>query len=529
METRNRRWILWGLLVLGAVFLSGCGARLDSVLQINPDGSGERTITATVSADDQEQYLKGNAAQLDEMFTSSTPEQLEYLGMSDAAEGAKVYSFKMTFANLEEYTDKVTRLLAAGGNRNPVEIEMQIDDSVFRKGLTYVDNVNNVGLMNWAAQAVHDSDVLGEQKENVSVNDLSEEGRTHVRLGEKEYDPYYGAARIQEVDDLGATSVQVATTGAETGEFHRTITYELPREHYIVDEAGFDEFFSSVTPEDGTLTPAGSTGTTWVLDFTSDDPADIVSWTNAALMSEETQFAVESRPAEGEGQLARELRVVDYFDCAAVCHRNGVVSGTIELPEPWYQRGGSSPSTEPITYVKPVQATSVAARVTVAESNPSLTMTYAFEAADVAGLEDAAARALSLSDTSDVTLSDEDGRTVFTVEYEAENPQAYTSHLGERFGALRMDVQEVGSTLFQRRTMSEVSFTAPGYDLIGGPVDLTIEFAGLGEIDQQSSSLPPGATVDGNVVTLTASGVAVSTCSCWPSGRSGSASRWWRA
>ncbi|MGJ3509187.1 hypothetical protein [Enemella sp. A6] len=502
METRNRRWLLWGLLVFGAMLLSGCGAKIDSVLQLNADGSGERTFTMTLSGEDQKQYIKGDVAKIDALFKSSTPEQLEYLGVADGSGGAKVYSFKMTFSDIDDYTDKVTRLMAAGGNRKPVEIEWKVEDSVFRKSVTYKDNTNTKALMKWANQAVYDSDVMDTENPNFTADDLTEEGQTVLRHGEESYE-ITGSGSVRKVDDRGAMSVQVNTEGVDTGRYKRTITYELPREHYVVDEAGFDEFFDSVTPEGGTLTPAGGTGTTWVLEFSSEDPADIVSWTNAALISEQTEFTVESKVAQQEDGLARELRVVDNFECSAVCHRDGRISGDLELPEPWQRSSGQSPSTEPIVYHKPVQAETRSVRVKAAERNPSLTLSVGFAADDVAGLEDAVAKAISGSDGSDVEITDEDGRKIFTVVQEGDSQADFQTAYETSQPGLFLKTDEVNSTLFQRHTVTNVGYRIEHSGPAGGPVELTVELVGLGTIDEEASNLPEGATIDGNTVTLT--------------------------
>src|SRR5699024_5424119 len=107
------------------------------------------------------------------------------------------------------------------------------------------------------------------------------------------------AAVWSNADTVGFDSVKVVTAGAEdpaADSYTRTITYELQRATYLDAKDDFDSFFEAATPDGGELTPAGATGTTWVIAFPAGTAEQVASWTDTALATTGSVFSVEAGP-----------------------------------------------------------------------------------------------------------------------------------------------------------------------------------------------------------------------------------------
>ena len=515
-QSRNARKGLLSVLFMTLAFvLSACGAKLDSVVTLEPDQSGTRVITATIPSDVYEEYLGNDATALDALFAEQTPAELSYDGLSENEAKEPVFTFTLAFDSPEDYREKLTRLLSYDGNRDEVYVDYEVYSSLFVQGVSITDSVSDYALMGWALQAVEDSGLVvnDDDGESISRNNLAEQGMRTLSAAGQETEDAYGTLYFEEIDDLRMPELSVQTTGITTGEYTRTITYELPREYYVVHEEEFDEFFASVTPEGGQLTPAGDTGTTWVLSFTSEDPADIVAWTNAALDTDDSEFAVTSRLSTADGALGTEYEVVDYFDCSNVCRGDDADNvGMASLDIGSAEGEGSNtyrPSHEPVSFVEPLSATALTATLVAAQENPQIELTYEFAAADVDGFEEALDTYFTdRFDNPEVGLSVDGETATYRVVVGAETLEDLAPVLDSAFAPSRVALTEMSGSLFSRQVYTEALFTVPDSETLGAQnVTVALRLPDSGNLDAETIMVSPAeASVEGDTYSIDATG-----------------------
>ena len=277
-------------LLAGVVLLlSACGAVISTTLTVNEDGSGVRTITATLSASDIADHVTGGVAAIEGAITASLPSAMTYEGRTEGPEGESVFTFTVPFEDPEDYQEKVVSILGAGG---VVDLDagtrIVLADSVFRQGLEVEENFTSQDLLAWLVNSLVETGAVPAD----SSSNASEIGTTAVTVGGVAFETT-AAIDFTSVKDFGVRGLSVETRGLEGESFVRSISYDLAREAYSRSPEGYDAFFDAATPEGGELTEPGEAGTTWVVTFPEGTSADVAAWTDVALASSTTKFGVE--------------------------------------------------------------------------------------------------------------------------------------------------------------------------------------------------------------------------------------------
>ncbi|WP_167132694.1 EGFR-like transmembrane domain-containing protein [Paramicrobacterium chengjingii] len=510
-ETGVARWkrgVIALMALTVAFILTACGAVVDTTLVIKADGSGSRAISATVEADDLEK-VDGGAAAIDKAITENIPEGMAYGGQKAGSDGAAVYSFTIEFDSQSDYEEKVIGILGAGGVTDiETEIEIVVADSVFREGVSVNENFTSQDLLQWLVEAMVKSGIVDDDDKD----DLTEIGKTVVEVDGVGHD---SSAKIEysDIADYGIRDLNVTTDGIGTGAYERTISYDLSRETYSRDTDAYDEFFTKATPKGGTLTEPDEASTVWTISFSAKDEKQLIDYTNTALNSESTDFAVSSE-TDADDPTMFHTSVIDFVDCGQICNEDAEVSSNLVLPKGWQgdnggagEDGWSMPiSHDPVVFDHRVQFESVVAAASVAPSGENtLTIDYVLsvENADLVGsamqefLEPA-------STVADLSVDAGKKAVTYTITVVGEDAAETNSRLDEYLPGSQYSVVESDSSLFTRSYSVNMIIALPRDLLSGGVADgITYRVdlpAGASVAD--SSELPKGAKIAGNVVAV---------------------------
>ncbi|WP_437583836.1 hypothetical protein ACSAGD_00940 [Paramicrobacterium sp. CJ85] len=512
---RSRRTDSWKRAILAffglavACLLTACGAVIDTTLVVNDDGSGKRTITATVDGSDLDE-VDGGADAIETTITENIPSGMEYNGQKAGGDDGVVFSFAIEFESQKDYTEKVIGILGAGGVTDiETEIEIVVADSVFREGVSVQENFTSQDLLQWLVEAMVDDGLVDDS----DADDLSELGKTVVEVDGVGHDTS-SAIDYSDISDYGIRDLSVVTEGLETGSYTRTISYDLSRETYSRDAAGYDEFFTSATPKGGELTEPDEASTIWTISFTAKNEKQLIEYTNTALNSTETDFAVASEADEGDPTMFRTA-VVDYLECGQICNADVEISESLALPDGWDSSQASNGedgwlmpiSHEPVEFSHRVQFQSVVAAVTATPSGENaLLLSYALspENAEAVGdaIEDVIAPA---SNRGELSVNADKDAVTYTVTLKGDDPSELDDHMQEYLPGSKYSLVESDSTLFTKSYDVGLVVALPR-DLLSGGVEKGIEYRvelPSGATVGDGSDVPKGATIDGNIVALT--------------------------
>ena len=320
--------------VAALLTLAACG-EVDNATEISSDGSGVQTLAVRISEADMEK-IEGGAATVEATIEESNP-GLTYEGMTEDGTDT-VFTMALEFADAEDYAAKAQPVLAAGGLTKTAEVTFTPPSPPFSSGYTLTRNFTAGDLTRWAVKAL----VEAEKIEGASESDIDsalEQGEVTVTVDDADleqttYASQDSAAVWSNADTVGFDSVKVVTAGAEdpaADSYTRTITYELQRATYLDAKDDFDSFFEAATPDGGELTPAGATGTTWVIAFPAGTAEQVAGWTDTALATTGSVFSVEAGP-NPEDPFSIDTRVVDTIECTVACGEMGHLEQALEVP-----------------------------------------------------------------------------------------------------------------------------------------------------------------------------------------------------
>lgn len=323
--------VLAGLAALLA--LAACGT-VDTETTIAPDGSGKQTLTVTISESDLES-VDGGADAVEAVIKDKNP-GLTYEGRKKNGTDT-VFTLALEFSDASDYAAKAKPVLEAGELTKTPEVTFTPPSPPFSSGYTLTRNFTANDLTRWAVKALVDDGKIADAEES-DIDGALEQGDVSVSVdgAELTQSTFAGddtAAVWTNAESVGFTSVDVSTAGAEdpsADSYTRTLTYELDRAVYLGAKDEFDTYFAEATPDGGELTPAGETGTTWVLAFPAGTAEQVGTWTDTALATTGSTFTVETAP-DPEDPFSVQTRVVDSIECAVACAEGGLTQ-SLQVP-----------------------------------------------------------------------------------------------------------------------------------------------------------------------------------------------------
>lgn len=350
-----RQLVFVMMLAAAAVVLAGCGGTVDTTLTVKKDGSGLRTITATVDSDDMEE-IKGGAGTIDKLAKKNLPDGMAYKGHKKAGSDGTVFTFTIAFDSIEQYQKKAQSVLSAGNVvSEDAKIEYETSTPPFSDGTRYSENFTSEDLLAWLRLAIVDSGQAGDASEG----NLTESGDTILSLAGKKHET---SARISygEIEKYGFSAVTVTTagfgaTGDDEGQYSRTIEFELSDANYSRDKKGYDKYFSSITPDGGKLEKPSDAEDVWTLKLPAGSPKQVSTWTDAALSTDGSRFTVATKQSPDD-PLSFTTTIRDSATCEQVC-QDGVTPTLQEVvPSEWSEQSPEGPEAGTVLVQAPSNA-----------------------------------------------------------------------------------------------------------------------------------------------------------------------------
>lgn len=245
MSKVKKYLIVLGIFVL-TLILSGCGGKVNTTIKLNEDLSGERIMKVYFDKNENDKYIKGDSKTIAEVVKKSTPEQLEF--KSEETENGYTYYFTMKFSSLEDYTDKVNKLLP---EYNEAEIEFGQAASPFVKGISYKENFRTKQILDWFNDLMFESGYVDSSYTNYGI------------FGTENVELYYKDTLVSQKSDIYAmdlstlefnpiNGIDVLTKYNEDFTISRSIIVKIPLATYDEKAKEIDDFFKERTVEGAT-------------------------------------------------------------------------------------------------------------------------------------------------------------------------------------------------------------------------------------------------------------------------------------
>lgn len=332
--SRSRLLLLLFAGIAAMFLLAACG-EVDDSTEIAADGTGVQTLAVVISETDMED-VDGGAKTIESVIEANNP-GLDYQGMTKNGTDT-VFTLALSFKDAKDYAAKAQPILAAGELTKTAEVTFTPPSPPFSSGYTLTRNFTANDLTRWAVKALVDDGKIADASES-DIDSALDPGTVKVTAdgSELERDSYAGdgsAAVWTNAAAVGFDGVKVVTAGPEdpaADAYTRTLTYELSRATYLDAKDQFDDFFAAATPDGGELTPAGETGTTWVIAFPQGTAEQVGTWTDTALATTGSVLSVETEPSS-EDPFAVETRVVDTIECTVACGEMGSLEQALLVP-----------------------------------------------------------------------------------------------------------------------------------------------------------------------------------------------------
>ena len=338
MRNENaRRWLLGGLATCMALALAACGARIDTQMIASSDGAGSRVMTLTLD-ESEVSSLTGGSTALHESIARHKPPEIDYPGLTATPDGGLTTTFTVTFANPQEYRDKVSNLLAAGQVvTDPSTFEVR--NSRFVNGVVIEETFDSGDLLMWLFNGLVADGVYG------STSEMYELGSTSFTF-DGVTSEQYGSIAYTRIDDRGFVSAQFETDLSDPSSITRRIVLAIDSDDYAADPGRYDTYIADVSPE-GTPAVQSQEGprTTWAFTVTG-DAATIEAATNQVLGTDNSMFTV-TKGIDDDDPATLTLAVVDYTECDVCSADAPGFTDAVALPAGFTDDVGFA--TEPVT------------------------------------------------------------------------------------------------------------------------------------------------------------------------------------
>lgn len=246
------------LLLLSGLLLAGCRDAqpilFHSSMTINPDESGNRTITASADKSSLSSLFGSSMVSFQSFIQINCPELMEWSYQETGS--SYELTFTIPFDNLEDYQEKIAALTQTD---NTVSISRP--QTGVRTGFTLTEDTDTLSLFSWLTDAL-----IARSGNESLVSALLRDGENTLTYAGVDY-PQNGKGLYVYVETLfDAEHIDILTGLAPDDTWNRSIRIHFPDE--ILDNASnVKPWLSSLLPEE--LSESWADDTTWVLDFPS--------------------------------------------------------------------------------------------------------------------------------------------------------------------------------------------------------------------------------------------------------------------
>lgn len=280
-------------LLLMICILAGCGAVINTELNITKDFAGQRKIDVIINNDDLKSYVTGGINALKKVADSKLPSEMS-CALSEVDEGSCL-TFTIDFKSIDDYREKVAAVIDAGSNKELTpEIEYENLDTIFKKGVKLNENFTSFDLLQWYFDAVKEANIIT----NSSTSDWYEIKDNKIVLDSVEYDSY-SKLSVNKQDLCCLDSIYVNTILNIDGTFSREFRFlasDTTVEELSEKGCNLSSYISNLASEDDTYSENTDKATNeYIITVEADDTKQLVEKTNKILQtSNEFSLDIES-------------------------------------------------------------------------------------------------------------------------------------------------------------------------------------------------------------------------------------------
>ena len=376
---------------------------------------------------------------IDDALSDNVPDALTYDGMETGDDGARA-TFVLNFESMDDYESKVQDLLDAGEVDLVPTIDVSVTDNPLVEGLSVDENFTSADLLQWIPEALVSDGAIDEELESLV---FAGDGESEVSFDDETYPSSSIAIWIDDVQDNGFDGVIVRNTIAEDSSISTEIVFGSAGTMSQTQRGLVDDYFSEATPEGAEVSEdveddwysGGRTMT-----FTSASPEELTENLATALGSESNEISFAEEPSSEDPTLFEITYEGTLDDSSVASPSASSIEHEVTVPDGWTvaEGQGSSPSESDedgetmvavdgedfsVTFERSVPLESIDSTTEISLGG-GLTHTFEFRASEdsVEEVGDAFEELLTPpEDTGTLDTSEDDGSTVYTVTFEADD------------------------------------------------------------------------------------------------------------
>ncbi len=240
--------ILVTLVILLMMTLTACSSEkavVESVLTLNSDYAGQRTITVKYPLDARIDSLTKKLETKNPLIDSEKS-TFEYKGV-----GNDGYTFVMNivFESREDYLSQISQLVG-----RDVVSDMYQPESVLCSGTRMKEDFDVADIIRWMTDISENNEETESLKYDYPVNTVSING-TVFNTGSK--------VDISEREGQGIDSIFIETTNLKDGTYDRTVTFLVPNKTFTKLKGSIEPYFASITPDSAQYSDWTNLGENW--------------------------------------------------------------------------------------------------------------------------------------------------------------------------------------------------------------------------------------------------------------------------
>lgn len=322
---KKMKFILFFLISLSCLIFAGCGAHIDSKINLNPDGSGKRDIICTIPDSNFKGILGGETA-LDSILKKNKPGILTM--QKEKSNSSTIYTFTYNFKSFDDYLSKSESLIGSKPDSS-----FDISGEAFQKKYTFQEENLNYKLMKWAVDAVSVSGLAYTGRDK-----MYETGQTTVTMDGKS-EKFNDKVNFSVEKAFSVDRISVYTKMNSDNTYSRDITYYFTESIFSAlneNGSGLDNYMKNLIPNGGKLSIINASGGVkgYKISFSAANPEDLSTKTEAASKDKKTSFKItklsDTSVFRPQNRISESINFSDYTSGAAI---DKGISYSFETPQ----------------------------------------------------------------------------------------------------------------------------------------------------------------------------------------------------
>ena len=262
-------------LLLGVLFLTGCGIEVKTDMTINNQFEGSKVISCFVSRQDMNLHFKGDSSKIDAMLDNHCPSCFEH-SKKETSSGTE-YLFTLHFSSLDDYITALRSVLNFGP-----EVKYKGVNSIFSKSIDLSENFTSIDLLRWF-------EILLTEEYEISAGQLDslwDIKDTTLLWMDQVYISPSDSMQISDHHYSAFDGISIYTEEHDDRTFTRRIQFSIPKTTLDTRVLELEQLFEEMKPEGTTgIWTTTATGKIYEMTFQADTFSKLSEKTGHALNS----------------------------------------------------------------------------------------------------------------------------------------------------------------------------------------------------------------------------------------------------